>query len=128
MLNEVCRVSNAPLSTTYTASSESALHPTKRACPRAHCRIPIRLRVTGGALGRRPKRRMPAFRHEHDFRAPLGNRLADQRLAIGITFGGVDHVDPGIERGVQNFIDSLLRDRLVANLGTAKSEDADSKP
>jgi hypothetical protein len=45
--------------------------------PREHRWIPIWLRIASGALGRGSKRRMPAFRHEHNFRAPFGNRLAD---------------------------------------------------
>ena len=71
---------------------------------------------------------MPALRHQHNLGAALGNRLADQRLAVGVALGGIDHVDAGVERGVQNLIDGLLRDRLVANLGTAESKRADSKP
>src|SRR6202167_3112458 len=36
---------------------------------REHRRLPIRLCVAAGALGRRPQRRMPAFRHEDNFGA-----------------------------------------------------------
>src|SRR5579863_6393319 len=93
-----------------------------------HRGIPIRRRVTGSALGRRAKRRMPALRHQNKLRTAMGNRLSNQRLAVGIALSRIDHVDSGVERGIQNFIDSLLCDRLVANLGAAKSKRTDSKP
>ena len=95
---------------------------------REHRGFPIRLRKTGRARERRPKPRMPAFGHQHDFGAPLGNRLADQRLAVGIALGRIDHVDTGVECGIQDFIDRLLRDGLIANLRTAKSKSANAKP
>src|SRR5271154_4939561 len=63
---------------------------------------------------------MPALGHQHNFAAPRANRFAHQRLAVGITLGGIDHIDSRIERGVQNFVDGFLRDRLVADFRPAK--------
>ena len=44
--------------------------------------------------------RMTAFGEEIIFAAAIVNGLADQLLAVVITFGGVDHVETGIERAI----------------------------
>src|SRR5208282_1585680 len=92
--------------------------------PREHRGFPVRLRITQGALGRGPKRRVATFGHQDNFGAPPGNRLADQRLAIGVALGRIDQFDAGVERGVQDFIDGLLRDGLIANFGAAEAKGA----
>ena len=71
---------------------------------------------------------MPAFRHEDNLGAPFCDRVADQSLALGIALSGIDHVDTGVERGIQNLIDGLLRDRLVADLRPAESKSAHPEP
>src|SRR5271156_179244 len=71
---------------------------------------------------------MPALGHQHDFVAPRANRLAHQRLAVGIALGGIDNIDPRIERGVQNFVDGFLCDSLVADFRPAKPKRRNPQP
>ena len=41
---------------------------------------------------------MPAFGHQGHFGASMRESLADQLLSIRVAFGGIDHVDAGVER------------------------------
>src|SRR5271156_1464098 len=84
--------------------------------------MPVRLREIQHAVGHRFERRMPAFGHQHDLGAPPRNRLANQHFALGITFGGIDQVDSGVKRGLDNLVNCLLRDGLVANFGAAQPQ------
>src|SRR5277367_5434195 len=96
--------------------------------PREHGRFPIVIRETRSARRSCLEPRMPALGHQHNFAAPRANRLAHQRLAVGITLGGIDHIDPRIERGVQNFIDGFLRDSLVADFRPPKPKRRNPQP
>ena len=68
---------------------------------------------------------MTAFGKKIKFLATIADRLSDQSLAVVITLRGVDDVETGIERAIQQFGDSLGRRVLIADLRSSKSEDRD---
>ena len=68
---------------------------------------------------------MSALREEVKIVAPMADGLADQFLTRFVALGGVDHVQPGIERAVQQLLDRLCRRAFVADLGSAKAEHRD---
>jgi len=67
--------------------------------------------------------RMAALGEQVKIAAPFAHRLADQFLAIVITFGGVDDVQPSVERAVQQFGHRLRGRALIADLRSAESDD-----
>src|ERR1700730_8835258 len=66
---------------------------------------------------------MTAFREEIKFFSALAHGCANQFLAVVITFGGVDHVQTGVERAVQKFGDSLRCGMLITDLRSSETED-----
>src|SRR2546423_11400616 len=66
---------------------------------------------------------MAALGEKIKFLASTADGLADEFLAIVITFGGVDHVQTGIECAVQQFGYRFRGGVLVSNLGSAEPED-----
>jgi len=73
------------------------------------------------------------WKPRHGFKALVGGEalpkdLADQLLAIRVAFGGIDHVDAGVERGAEDLLDGPLRHFLVADFRSAESERTDPNP
>jgi len=59
-----------------------------------------------------------AFRQQIAVFAPFPHGLADQLFAGGVTFGGVDNVNTGIEGFAHKFFDGGKGDMLIADLPT----------
>src|SRR5205823_3002443 len=70
--------------------------------------------------------RVPALGEERKLRAPRGDGLADQFLALEVTLGGIDHVEAGVEGVAEQADDGLGGRLLVADLRAAEAEDADA--
>ena len=66
-----------------------------------------------------------AFGEEMKLVAPLRDRFTNELFAVGVTFGGVDYVDAGIERGAKNFCRRFRAGALVADFRAAESEHTD---
>src|SRR5438874_13390931 len=69
--------------------------------------------------------RMTAFGEKIKIFPTAAHRLSDQLLAVVITFGGVDHIEAGIERAVEQRSNSVFRRTLISDLRSSKSEDRD---
>src|SRR5437016_2687353 len=65
---------------------------------------------------------MAAFGEKIEFFPPIAYRLSDQLFAVIITFGGVDHVEAGVERAIEKLCDRFRRSLLVTDLGSSKSK------
>src|SRR3989442_1428067 len=64
------------------------------------------------------------FGEEIELPAPRAHRLADRRLAVLVTLGGVDDVEPGIERAAEQSLDRANRHPVVADLRAAEAQHA----
>src|SRR5204862_4297771 len=62
---------------------------------------------------------------EMELAAPAAHRAPDERLAVGVALGGVDHVQAGVERGVEQPGRGALAHALVADLAAAEAERRD---
>src|SRR6267378_3037619 len=62
---------------------------------------------------------------EMELAAPAAHRAADERLAVGVALGGVDHVQAGVERGVEQPGRGALAHALVADPAAAEAERGD---
>jgi hypothetical protein len=69
--------------------------------------------------------RMTALGEKIKFFSATAHCLSDQFFAVVVTFRGIDHIQTGIERAIQQFSDSFRRRVFVADLGSSKSEDRD---
>jgi len=78
-----------------------------------HFRIPV---------GTFQPRGMPAFGEQEELIPPTGNRISDLLFAVGIAFAGIDHVQTGVESGVEKPIDIALWRTFESNLGSAESQ------
>src|SRR5579872_4295272 len=66
-----------------------------------------------------------AFGEEMKLVAPMRDGFANEPFAVSVTFGGVDDVDAGIERGAKNLCRRFGAGALVADFRAAESEHAD---
>src|SRR5439155_23610968 len=66
--------------------------------------------------------RMTAFGEKIKILSSIAHCLSDQLLAVVITFGGVDHVQAGVECAVQQLSDSFARSLFIANLRSTKAK------
>ena len=65
------------------------------------------------------------LREEVELAPPSAHRASDQRLAVRVALGGVDHVQAGVEGGVQQPRGHRLAHALVADLAAAEAERGD---
>jgi hypothetical protein len=71
-----------------------------------------------------PAAAVAALGEEVELAAPRANGTADELFAVLVALGGVDHVEPGVERAVQEPGDSAPAHALVADLRASESENA----
>src|SRR5207244_763122 len=71
-----------------------------------------------------PAARVCALGDERELSAPRAHRLAGQRLAVRVTLGSVDDVEPGIERAAEQSLDRANRHPVVADLRAAEAQHA----
>src|SRR5581483_12216658 len=64
--------------------------------------------------------RMPALREEKALATTRPEGAADQRFAVGVALGRVDHVEAGVQRAVQQASDGGRGRGLVADLAAAE--------
>ena len=57
--------------------------------------------------------------------AAPGHRVADQFLATWVAFRGIDHVQAGVERAVEQPLGYWKRNALIADLGASKAKNRD---
>src|SRR5947207_457993 len=67
---------------------------------------------------------MTALGEEIVFAATMARSFADQFFASFITFAGIDNIEPGIQRTVQQTFDGFFRRAFKANLGPAETKNA----
>jgi hypothetical protein len=66
-----------------------------------------------------------ALGEQVDIAAPPGDGLADERLRVAVALGGVDDVEAGLERVVEQPPHRCHLDAIEADLGPAKPQHAD---
>jgi hypothetical protein len=62
---------------------------------------------------------MTALGEKIKFFSATAHCLSDQLFAVVVTFRGVDHIQTGIERAIQQFSDNFRRRVFVADLGSS---------
>jgi hypothetical protein len=67
---------------------------------------------------------MTTLGKEEDLIASMPDRAPDLGLALGVAFGGIDHVEPGIKRRVEQAIHVGLGRIFEADFGSAEAERA----
>jgi hypothetical protein len=67
---------------------------------------------------------MTTFGKEVVVLAPRAHGCADQLFAGDVALGGVDDVEAGVQRAIQQFLYRGYGDALITNLRPAKAENA----
>jgi hypothetical protein len=66
-----------------------------------------------------------ALREQEELLAPMSDRVRDLDFGLRIALGGIDDVQPGIERSIQQLVDDRLLDAAVPDLGAPEPEHGD---
>ena len=67
---------------------------------------------------------VPALGEEIELPAPAADRFADELLAVLVAFGGVDHVEAGVQRAAEQPCHRAAAHSLIADLGAAETQHA----